>query len=237
VAAGGAGPLHGAAVARTLGCRQVYLPRLSGAFCALGMLHSDVRHDVMRVHFADLDRAEAAGLDSIFAGLERDVLATLASEGFRDVTARCERALDLRYVGQQWDITVPVGRRFDPAIIRKDFDAEHDRLFGHTQPQGIIEITKLRVTGIGALPPLTVSRLPAATGEARACERRPVWIDERRGWVETAIYRGLELGPGHRLVGPAIIDEATTTILVGVGDTLTVDESGNYSILLDETVR
>lgn len=237
VAAGGAGPLHGAAVARALGCRRVYLPRLSGAFCALGMLHSDVRHDVMRVQFADLDRAEATSLDTVFAGLEKDVLTTLASEGFRGGDARCERALDLRYVGQQWDITVPVGPRFDPVAIRRDFDAEHDRLFGHTQPQGIIEITKLRVTGIGALPPLAAARPARTEVGARPYEHRQVWIDERSGWAETAIYRGRDLGPGDRVVGPAVIDEATTTILVGVGDVLTVDESGNFSILLDEAAR
>ena len=235
VAAGGAGPLHGTEVARALRCKRVYLPRLSGAFCALGMLHSDVRHDTMRVHFADLDRSDGGKLESIFAALEREILEALHAEGFHESNARCERALDLRYVGQQWDITVPTDRRFDPAVIRRNFDAEHDRMFGHVQPEGIIEITKLRVTGIGSLPPLIAPRLPAATGQAQPYEHRPVWIDERKGWVETAIYRGQDLGPGHAIIGPAVIDEATTTILVGDGDALEVDEAGNFSIRLAES--
>lgn len=232
VACGGAGPLHGAGVARAMGCKRVYLPRLSGAFCALGMLHSDVRHDQMRVHFANLDTVAAATLDGIFAGLEHEVLETLASEGFKDATARAERAMDLRYVGQQWDITVRVGSQFDPIEVRRDFDAEHDRLFGHTQPEGIIEITKLRITGIGSLPPLAVSRAAPAAGKPAPFEHRRVWIDERQGWTNTAIYNGRELGAGHVISGPAVIDEVTTTILVGSDDTLTVDASGNYSLAL-----
>ena len=59
VACGGAGPMHGASVGRLLGCARVYIPRLSGAFCAMGMLHSNVRHDLLRVHFAALDDALA----------------------------------------------------------------------------------------------------------------------------------------------------------------------------------
>ncbi len=232
VACGGAGPLHGAPVARALGCRRVYLPRLSGAFCALGMLHSDVRHDQMRVHFANLDTVAPEALGDIFGKLEADVLTTLASEGFRGDAVRAERAMDLRYVGQQWDITVPVARGFDAAVIRRDFDAEHDRLFGHIQPGGIIEITKLRVTGIGRLPPLAVSRARPVAAKPQPFAHRKVWIDERAGWVETAIYNGRELQAGHTIDGPAVVDEVTTTILVGVGDKLTVDDSGNYAITL-----
>ncbi len=116
VAAGGAGPLHGAAIGRALGCRRVYLPRLSGAFCALGMLHADVRHDYVRMHMAGLDGADRERIDTIFAragrGSERDIA---RNEGFAGPTARLVHALDLRYLGQQWDVTVTIDRRFDTA--------------------------------------------------------------------------------------------------------------------------
>jgi N-methylhydantoinase A len=237
VAAGGAGPMHGATVARALGCKRVYLPRLSGAFCALGMLHSDVRHDYVRVHFTDLDRADPARLEAVFVELERAAIATLHSEGFVDGAARCERALDLRYVGQQWDITVPVAGRFDPATIRRDFDAEHDRLFGHIQPRGIIEITKARLTGIGKLAPLSPGAQAPAHGEAWPIDRRKVWIDEASGWLDTPVYDGRALGPGHRIEGPAVVNEQTTTVLVGLGDVLSVDKSGNYGIALGGATR
>jgi N-methylhydantoinase A len=234
VAAGGAGPLHGAGIGRALGCRRVYLPRLSGAFCALGMLHADMRHDYVRMHLARLDDADRERIAAIFAGLEAEAGATLQREGFANGNARLLRALDLRYLGQQWDVTVAIDDRFDAGAIRRGFEAEHDRLFGHIQPGGIIEITKLRVTGIGTLPRLEAARPPAAATPATPVERRKVWVDRRAGWQEVPIYEGASLDPGHTILGPAIINEATTTVLVGAGDTLSVDAAANFSIALPE---
>ena len=111
VAAGGAGPLHAVAVARPLGSPRAYVPRLSGAFCALGMLHADVRHDYVRVFFDKLDGAEVEKAEAVFRQLEQQARATLAREGFAAADMRILRALDLRYLAQQWDITVAGGRR------------------------------------------------------------------------------------------------------------------------------
>ena len=230
VAAGGAGPLHGAAVGRALGCRRVHIPRLAGAFCALGMLHSSVQHDYMRVHFADLDDPDHAPLDAVFADLERQARVRLEREGFVDADIQIARTLDLRYVGQQWDITVALEGDVEGQRIRRDFDAEHDRLFGHTQPGGQIEIMKARVTGVGRLPSLSHPAPEPACDQAQPFELRPVWIDPKIGWHETPIYRGAALAPGHVISGPAIIDEQTTTVLVGHNDTLEVGKTGNFDI-------
>jgi len=233
VACGGAGPLHGAEVGRRLGCRRVYVPRLSGAFCALGMLHADVRHDYVRVWLDRLDGADVAGMSTIFAELKQQATATLAREGFTGAETRLTRALDLRYIGQQWDITVPIAAdSHDPRAIRRAFEAEHDRLFGHTQPDGTIEITKLRVTGIGALAPLGLPKPARATGAPQPIERRRVWLDDRTGWAETPVYDGARLAPDHAIDGPAVINEATMTVLIGTGDRLDVDAAGNFMITL-----
>jgi N-methylhydantoinase A len=233
VACGGAGPLHGAEVGRRLGCRRVYVPRLSGAFCALGMLHADVRHDYVRVHLDQLDNSDARRIAAVFAELEHQAADTLAREGFAAGAARFSRALDLRYIGQQWDITVPLaGGAPDPIATRRAFEAEHDRLFGHIQPDGVIEITKLRITGTGALPPLALPRPPRATGTPVPAERRRIWLDEAAGWVEMPVYDGARLDPGHALDGPAVVNEATTTVLIGAGDRLDVDGAGNFMITL-----
>lgn len=230
VAAGGAGPLHGASVGRALGCPRVHLPRLAGAFCALGMLHSSVRHDHIRVHFADLDKPDHAPLAAAFADLERQARDRLEREGFTGADIEISRALDLRYTGQQWDITVAVGGGIDAQSIRCDFDREHGRLFGHTQPGGRIEIMKARAIGIGRLPSLSHPTPEAVRGEPRPSETRPVWIDQRIGWREAPIFSGATLAPGHVVHGPAIIDEQTTTIFVGNGDVLKVGKTGNFDI-------
>ena len=232
VAAGGAGPLHAVSVGRALGCSQVYVPRLSGAFCALGMLHSDLRHDYVRVHLAGLDASSTTTIEELFVDLERQVAASLSREGFAAADARLVRALDLRYRGQQWDLTVTIDPHFDPAAIRRAFDRVHGRLFGHTQPDGAIEITKLRVTGFGKVVPLDHPAMSPATTPAQCRERRRVWTDEQGGWCETPVYAGAALRPGHAITGPAVVDEQTTTLLIGAADRLAVDASGNYRITL-----
>ncbi len=230
VAAGGAGPLHAVAVARPLGCARAYVPRLSGAFCALGMLHADVRHDYVRVHFDKIDSADKAKIARLFGELEEQARAALAREGFTSADSRLQRALDLRYVAQQWDITVPVAGDFDAAAIRRDFEREHDRLFGHIQPGGSIEVTKLRIGAFGHIPRLerAVARRSAAAPQPG--ERRRIWIDGVTGWAEAPVYDGRVLEAGSAIEGPAVVDEATTTLLIGAGDRLAVDASGNYDI-------
>ncbi len=233
VAAGGAGPVHGAAVGRQLGCRRVYVPRLAGAFCALGMLHADVRHDYVRMQLGDLDAIDPARVDQLFAALEEEARATLTQEGFADADSQLLRLVDLRYQSQQWDITVPLaGEGWEPARIRADFEAEHLRQYGHIQPGGAILMTRQRVTGTGRLPPLQSEALTRAADKPAPGGHRRVWLDTDSGWVDTPVYEGWKLRTGHAVAGPAVIDEYTTTVLVGVGDRLHVDAAGNFVINL-----
>lgn len=232
VAGGGAGPLHAAAVGRALGCAQVYVPRLAGAFCALGMLHTDIRHDYVAMCLGRLDDIADSTLDALFNDLEATAIAALQREGFPPQERRLSRALDLRYLGQQWDLTVDADATMNRCSLRRRFENKHQLLFGHTQPDGIVELTKLRVTGSGLIQPLVPVELPAATVPAACYERRFVWVDATTKWQETPIYSGNELAPGNTLCGPAIIDEQTTTVLIGQGDTLLVDHTGNYLITL-----
>jgi N-methylhydantoinase A len=233
VAAGGAGPVHGAEVARQLGCRRVYMPRMAGAFCALGMLHADVRHDYVRMQLGNLDTIDPARIGQTFSALEDEARQTLAAEGFAGDDSGCARLVDLRYASQQWDITVRLaGDGWDPRRIRADFEAEHLRQYGHIQPQGAIEITRQRVTGTGRLPRLQAPALDATDLQPTPAGHRPVWIDPRGGWIDTPVYAGWTLQPGQTIAGPAVVDEHTTTVLIGRGDMLTVDASGNYSISL-----
>ncbi|UYN95555.1 MAG: hydantoinase/oxoprolinase family protein [Enhydrobacter sp.] len=220
VAAGGAGPMHGVAVARALGCRRALLPRAAGAFCALGMLQSDIRQDYLQVFLADLDKVDRQALDRAFAGLE-----TRAGE------ARIrEREVDLRYDGQQWPVRVAIGTAFDAAAARRAFEAEHQRLFGHIQPGGRIDITALRVvartpldwTAPGARAPQAAPPTPRET--------RRVWIDAGQGWRDVPIFDGADLRPGCRQPGPLLVEERTTTAFVGPGDLLEIDERDDFLV-------
>jgi N-methylhydantoinase A len=223
VAAGGAGPMHGANVARALGCKRALLPRASGAFCAMGMLQSDVRQDYLKVFLADLDKVERATLEAAFAELET-----------RAADARIkEREFDLRYEGQQWPVRVALDgldTALDKREVRAQFEAEHQRLFGHIQPHGRIDITALRV--IGRTP---LDWTPPAARSAQASlpaprETRSVWIDSAHGWRDVPVYDGTDLRPGARLAGPLLIEERTTTAFIGPRDTLEVDARDDFLV-------
>jgi N-methylhydantoinase A len=220
VAAGGAGPMHGSAVARALGCKRALLPRAAGAFCAMGMLQSDIRQDYLQVFIADLDRVDRPALDKAFAELEK-----------RAGDARIkERELDLRYDGQQWPVRVAIDGTFDPAAARKVFEAEHQRLYGHIQPGGRIDITALRVIGRTRLdwtPP--AARAPQQ-GTPKSKETRKVWIDPATGWRDVPVYDGADLRPGCTLNGPLLVEERTTTAFIGPRDKLEVDVRDDFLV-------
>jgi N-methylhydantoinase A len=232
VAAGGAGPMHGASVARALGCAEVYVPRLAGVFCAFGMCNTDLRHDYQRPWLAELNSSiEDPAMVAAFDRLVETGRAVLLREGFDGAAVSFVRSMDLRYTGQQWTIAVATPHN-DAAAIRLAFELEHDRLYGYVQPRGRIEVVNLKVAANGKMPPVVPEKPASAHGKAEPSGRRQVWLGEISGMIEVPVFEGAGLRPGHVVEGPAIIDEATTTVLVGPGDRLTVTSGNNYLIRL-----
>ncbi len=231
VAGGGAGAMHAASVARALGCRGVYVPKLAGVFCAFGMCNSDVRHDYVQSWLNELDAVEGCRIDAAFAALAAKGNDLLAADGFTPEQIKLRRFLDLKYAGQQWSIPVAIAPRFDPRAIRAVFETSYGRLYGHSQPDGIIEIRSLRLAAIGVLQVQDlVPEDAGAVGDPVPSETRDVYVDERHGRRPIPVYAGSSLRPGQTLLGPPIVEEATTTVVVGADDTLSVDPYGNYRI-------
>ena len=241
VAGGGAGPMHGAAVGRRLGARGVLAPRLAGVFCALGMLNADVGQDFARVFIVPLDADAAGKAQEVYAALEGEARRWLRDGGFGPEAMRFEREADLRYAGQQWDVRIseiPAG--VEAEALRAAFEREYERRFGHVQPDSTVEITKLRVVGIGTLPRLEPLRAEPCDTAPEPVSMRDVYAfgprGEPRGCVPTPVYRGADLQPGHRLEGPLLVEERTTTVVAGPGDRLEVLPSGDLLIRFDTQV-
>ncbi|MER9477508.1 hydantoinase/oxoprolinase family protein [Mesorhizobium sp. M0520] len=237
VAAGGAGPLHGSATARLLGCSNLYIPRLAGVFCAFGMCNSDLRLDVSSTWLQDLDDARATGtvaLDERFGVLREQVARQLAREGFTPDSVRFIRSYDLRYFGQQWTIAV-LTEVSEPGEIRRAFEENYRQQFGFIQDGGQIEVVNLRLAAIGENPPLQIARTEGRRSRPEPIGRRPVWVDPQVGLTEIPIYDGTGLAPGQELAGPAVIEEATTTVFVGAGETAKITEAGNYLLRITES--
>ena len=228
IACGGAGPMHGSRVGRLLGARAVYIPRQAGAFCAIGMQHADVRRDFVLVTMSVLDDKAASAIREGYKHLEEQAHLALASEGFIEGETTFEYGLDLHYEGQQWDVNLILPRTAKPKEIRAAFEVEYDRQFGHTNPEGHINISKIRVVGVGRLPPLAEPVYSFVEDTVVPVEKRSVYSETLESFVDTPIYLGAELSYGQSLKGPAIIEEATTTILVSPGDLVTVDRLNNF---------
>ncbi|PBB86852.1 hydantoinase/oxoprolinase family protein [Mesorhizobium sp. WSM3876] len=232
VAAGGAGPLHGPSTARLLGSPSLYIPRLAGVFCAFGMCNSDLRHDFVRSWLKDLDNEAVSGpgrLEDAFEAIQAEASEVLAREGFTGSKAQLRRAYDLRYFGQQWTIAVECAST-EGVAIRAAFEQAYQRLFGYVQPAGAIEIVNLRLAAIGKLDALDLAKDSPLVSDPVAHSRRPVWIDRKVGFVDTPVYDGTALTSRQQLVGPAIIEEATTTLILGMGDKLVMTDAGNYHV-------
>ena len=232
VAGGGAGPMHGAAIARLIGCRSVYVPRQAGALCALGMLNTDVRHDFLRVLFGELDHIEEADVARTYTDLEAEAAGVLAAEGFAGDDVSITRSMNLRYKGQQWSVRIHAPC-FERDQLRAAFEEAHQRMYGHIQPGGTLEITSLHVTGRGVVPRIVVADDRRQESRPAPVTRRPVFADSDHGVLDTPVYQADSLAPGMTLDGPLLIEEATTTIHAGPRDHVTIDRYGNYLITLE----
>ncbi|WP_321896948.1 hydantoinase/oxoprolinase family protein [Burkholderia cepacia] len=230
VGAGGAGALHAVEVARRLGMARVFVPRLAGVFCALGMCNAKVRHDLVRALGKPLD-------DDFLAEVEREAMelaahgkVMLREDGFGDDATLIETQVDLRYAGQMWTIGLPFTGQ-SPAALHEAFDAMHLRLYGSSQPQAQLETVSVRVAAYGLLPPLSAGAVPINARTAPdPVESRRVCISGGAWFDDVPVYDGVALEPGHEFNGPAVIEEQTTTLLIGEGDTVRIDAYGNYLI-------
>jgi len=235
VAGGGAGALHGASVARALGCTSVFVPKLAGVFCAFGMCNTDIRHDYVRSRLQKLNGGNGKELAAAFNPLEAEAQTLLNKEGFDSAHMSFERLLDLKYAGQQWPVKIPVSDIWqDSAAMLERFEREFQRLFGYTQPDGEIQISSLRIVATGILPKIGLQKFDCRDDESEPDDYRDVYVDQIRGWERLAIYDGNELRSGYKITGPALVEEQTTTVLVGHQDVLEVDAYGNYMIMLNQ---
>jgi N-methylhydantoinase A len=194
------------------------------------MLDSDIRHDLYRVFDAPLGDEALAKLPASFADLGTMALEEVGVEAAgRQPILR--RVLDLVYKGQMRSVQVDYDPDSDGMASLKDrFEAEHRRLYAHIKPITPIRIAALRVVATLPASALAVPARQKADGTPQAAATRRLFIDRHRGWADVPVYRGADLGAGHELEGPLIIEEHTMTLYAGPGDHVSVDSAGNYAI-------
>jgi N-methylhydantoinase A len=219
-------------MARDLGMAGVIVPLYPGVFSALGLLMSDVRHDYIRSRMTPISQLNSADIEGVFTELDAQARADLHRDGFTDKDIRIERAIDLRYAGQGYEIALPCTpeqiSRLDE--LRKAFDAEHASQFGHSAPEEPVEVVSYRVRGIGMVPAVAMPKFkPEGRSLADALiETRDVRFDGKV--VSCPVYQREKLDAGLTLHGPAVLDQFDCTTVICEGQVARVDEWKNLIV-------
>jgi N-methylhydantoinase A len=233
MAFGGAGPVHAARLARELDIERVLVPRNPGILCAMGLLLTDLRADFATTRLLALDRAALPEIERAFASLRRQADEWFAHEGIAPADRRISRKADLRYQGQNYELSVPlpegpIGEATLTALA-EGFEEAHRRMYGFVAENEPVQLVTFRVEATGIVEKARLSERPLAGRDASGAIRgeRNVWLSEAGAFVSCAVYDRDRLEPGNRFAGPAVVEQMDATTLVLPGMTARVDPTLN----------
>ncbi len=233
LAFGGAAGLHATDVARQLDIGRVVVPRVAAVLSAWGMLATDLRFEVVRTHVGDVKRVSASALRRLFTAMEAEGRRRLGA-AFRG-GVRIERAVDMRYGEQVFEVTVPLDGvdLAAPALMAQvveRFHRRHEELYTYSLPDQEPVLVNARLAVVGELPALPEEPpLPPRAAAAGPASRRRVHLGR---WVEAPVYDLDALAAGQAVPGPAVVETATTTVLLRPRDRAVVTPLGWLDVSL-----
>ena len=224
---GGAGPLHAVDLAKELGVGTVLVPRFPGLTSALGCLLADLRHDFVQTLNRPVDSVAGSEIDAVLAAQAATGRTLLAREGAG--TVELQHTADLLFRGQTHMMSVPLTPGAEPAALREGFVARFHARFGIALPGMQVMLLNLRTSAFGRRTPLDLHVFAPPPGE-RAPPRthRRVWFTG--GWHDTPVFDREGLPPGATLVGPAVVEQSDTTVLLHPSSQARVDALGNLLV-------
>jgi len=236
---GGAGPLHGAELARELSIPTVLVPPSPGTTSALGCLLVDVRHDLFTMLLGSVDALDPATIEQEFAALEAEAAERMRAEGVAEDQVSLQRTIDMRYAGQWRSIAVPVdgpvGDLGDLGDLVRTFEAEHEREHSYRREGSPVEVYRLNLRATGATQKAELARheLGDATLPAPVATRAIRFAGEPEP-LDSPVYRRADLPAGAEIAGPAVVEQLDSTVLVPPDATARVDEWLNIRMSLEE---
>jgi len=241
VVLGGAGPVHGVALAEEMGMAEVIVPEAPGVLAAFGLLAAAIQHHHARTFAGPADRVDLDAVNRCLAELDAAGRARMREEGVPAEEVRAVHSADMRYVGQAYELEVPLPapltRERMPAVVQA-FHATHERVYGYARAQQPTELVNLRAVHTYPLP-RPVLRPPARSGgslaEARLSTRRAYFAGD--GFIATTIYERARLRADARVPGPAIVEQIDTTTVIPPRYEAHVETSGNLRIRRAGTVE
>jgi N-methylhydantoinase A/oxoprolinase/acetone carboxylase beta subunit len=234
IAFGGSGPVHGCRLAQALGIPRVILPAAAGVTAAIGLLAAEVKFDVARTYVRRLDALDPRALSTMFDEMATQATAVVRDSAVTTGSVALVRSVDARYVGQGYELTVPVpAGPLDAAAlarVRTAFDEIYAARYGYANAAEPVETVTWKLSAIGAAPRVSLAKAGDSQRDGAPKARRRVWFPERGGWTDCPMYERYALAPGTQLTGPAIIEERESTSVLPPGSTATVDEYANLIV-------
>ena len=235
VAFGGAGPVHANRLAAELDIPAVLVPMSPGTTSAMGLLVTDIKHDYSVTLIQRADGIDATVVNQRYLEMEARGRQALLSEGTTHASIGFERHVDMRYVGQSYELSIALRRgRVEDLLDRllADFHAEHERAYGFAAPEEPVEFVTLRLTAIGNIAKPRLRELSTGRGDVTAARRavRQVYFAESGGFASCPSYDRYRLPAGGLIEGPAIVEEMDSTTVIHPGFHAEVDRYGNLLI-------
>ena len=238
VATGGAGPVHAFGLARLLGISRIVCPLAAGVTSSLGFLIAAPATDRVHSHVRRVEALSADAVNAFFDVMAEDATLALVEAGGDAATVSMERRVEMRYVGQGFEIEVPVpggvlGSDLG-AVLHQRFLERYDELFGRRITGVAVETVTWRLTASGPTPNISLN-FEGQRIEAGAADKgeRQVHFPET-GFAPCKVYNRYGLAAGARFRGPAVVEERESTVVAGPGTTLVIDEHLNLIIDIDE---
>ncbi|WP_339164963.1 hydantoinase/oxoprolinase family protein [Siminovitchia sp. FSL H7-0308] len=238
LAFGGGGSMHAPALALELGVKKVIVPIASPVFSAWGMLMTDLRHDYIQTYIKRMDELSLEEMDQQWNNIEKHAFNHFQEEGMSADNVVFQRFADMRYLGQEHTVKVPVPNgkwsQADKESIIESFHALHEKNYTFKLEETATEIVNLHVIALGKVPkPLIAEITRSGNVEEAKKEYRDIYY-EGKGWVNTPIYDRDKLPPKVEIQGPAVVEEKSAVTVIYENQKLHLDHYGNLIIEMEE---
>lgn len=239
---GGAGPLHASRLAMELGSRRILVPETPGAQSALGLLMTDIRSDFMRTQIMLASPSAPDDFNKVFGELTDQANEWFEEEGIETDRRSLSRRIEMRYAGQNYELAVDVPEggitSETVSLLIDSFQAAHDRMYGYSAHDEVVEAVTFRIQAVASVPraDLRRSSFGGRSVESAIVARRDVYLPEEGGYTSCPVYDRSLLDVGHRIVGPAIIEQMDTTTLLLSSDVCVVDDLRNLVIEIRRSI-
>jgi len=234
LAFGGAGPLHACALADELEMKRIIVPNIPGLFSAMGLLYTDVKHTYVKSIRTTTKEVDYLKIENDFKELENKGIKVLAEEGFTKKNVNHQRYVDLRYVGQGFELMIPV-TQIDftkdncTEQLQQLFNEKHKVIYGYIMENEEIELVNIRINSIGKIQKPIIAKISVGSKQPEKgaiVGHRQVYFEELNDFHKTPIYHRSKLLANNIIEGPAIIEQYDTTTVLPSHWKATIDEYG-----------